>query len=109
MKKVGESWKSMSDAQKYRTKEEVSEYQKIDPINNVLETIKKNKYATQKEIEKINQEVKNIIADAVSFAEESAFPKEQDLYDSVYEQKSSQGPVRDSSCIDHFLKIKRAS
>ena len=78
---------SMSDAQKYRTKEEVSEYQKIDPINKVLETITENKYATQKEIEKINQEVKNIIADAVSFAEESAFPIEQDLYDSVYEQK----------------------
>ena len=76
----------MSDAQHYRTKDEVAEYQKIDPINTVLEVIKKNKYATEKEIEKINQEVKEIVADAVSFAEESPFPTEQDLYDSVYEQ-----------------------
>ena len=52
-----------------------------------LEVIKKNKYATEKEIEKINQEVKEIVADAVKFAEESQFPTEQDLYDSVYEQE----------------------
>ena len=78
---------SMSDAQHYRTKDEVAEYQKIDPITNILEVIKKNKYATEKEIEKINQEVKETVADAVKFAEESPFPTEQDLYDSVYEQE----------------------
>ena len=77
----------MSDAQHYRTKDEVAEYQKIDPITTILEVIKKNKYASDKEIEKINQEVKEIVADAVKFAEESPFPKEQDLYDSVYEQE----------------------
>lgn len=78
---------SMSDAQHYRTKDEVSEYQKIDPINTTLEVIKKNKYLSEKEIEKINQEVKELIADAIQFAEESPFPVEQDLYDSVYEQE----------------------
>jgi pyruvate dehydrogenase E1 component alpha subunit len=35
----------------------------------------------------MEQEVKEIIADAVQFAEDSPFPNEQDLYDSVYEQK----------------------
>ena len=78
----------MSDAQHYRTKDEVAEYQKIDPITIVLEVIKKNKYATEKEIEKINQEVKEVVLDAVKFAEESPFPTEQDLYDSVYEQEN---------------------
>ncbi len=78
---------SMSDAQHYRTKDEVKEYQKIDPINTTLEVIKKNKYATEKEILAMEQEVKEIIADAVQFAEDSPFPTEQDLYDSVYEQK----------------------
>ena len=77
----------MSDAQHYRTKDEVAEYQKIDPITTMLDVIKKNKYASDKEIEKINHEVKEIVADAVKFAEESPFPKEQDLYDSVYEQE----------------------
>jgi len=77
---------SMSDAQHYRTKDEVSEYQKIDPINTTLEYIKKNKFATEKEIEAIQQEVKTTIDDAIKFAEESPFPTEKDLYESVYEQ-----------------------
>ena len=38
---------SMSDAQHYRTKEEVKEYQKIDPINTTLDVILKKKYATK--------------------------------------------------------------
>ena len=77
---------SMSDAQHYRTKDEVKEYQKIDPINTTLEIIKENKFASEKEIEKIQTEVKEIIADAIKFAEDSPFPTEKDLYDSVYEQ-----------------------
>ena len=42
----------MSDAQHYRTKDEVAEYQKIDPITAVLEVIKKNKFATEKRLKK---------------------------------------------------------
>lgn len=78
---------SMSDAQHYRTKDEVKEYQKIDPINTTLEYIKQNNCASDKEIESINEEVKKTIADAVKYAEESPFPVIQDLYDSVYEQE----------------------
>jgi len=52
-----------------------------------LKSSKKNKYASEKEIEAINQEVKETIADAIQFAEESPFPVKQDLYDSVYEQE----------------------
>ena len=78
---------SMSDAQHYRTKDEVKEYQKIDPINTTLEYIKKNNCASDKEIESINEEVKKTIADAVKYAEEYPFPVIQDLYDSVYEQE----------------------
>jgi pyruvate dehydrogenase E1 component alpha subunit len=77
---------SMSDAQHYRTKDEVKEYQKIDPINTTLEIIRENKFANEKEIEKIQDEVKEVILDAIKFAEESPFPTEKDLYDSVYEQ-----------------------
>jgi len=77
---------SMSDAQHYRTKDEVKEYQKIDPLNTTLEIIKENKFASEQEIEKMQNEVKEVIADAIKFAEESPFPTEKDLYDSVYEQ-----------------------
>tara|TARA_B110000977_G_scaffold51772_1_gene70378 strand:- start:23240 stop:24235 length:996 start_codon:yes stop_codon:yes gene_type:complete len=77
---------SMSDAQQYRTKDEVKEYQKIDPLNTTLEIIKKNNFASELEIEKMQNEVKEVIAEAIKFAEESPFPTEKDLYDSVYEQ-----------------------
>lgn len=77
---------SMSDAQHYRTKDEVKEYQKVDPINTTLEIIRENKFASDQEIEKMQDEVKEIILDAIKFAEESPFPTEKDLYDSVYEQ-----------------------
>lgn len=78
---------SMSDAQQYRTKEEVAEYQKIDPITTVRDIIKKNKYATDKEIKEIDKRVKDLVEECVQFAEESEFPDVQSLYDVVYEQK----------------------
>ncbi|MEN8137314.1 MAG: pyruvate dehydrogenase (acetyl-transferring) E1 component subunit alpha [Bacteroidota bacterium] len=78
---------SMSDAQHYRTKEEVAEYQKLDPINKVLEVIRENKYATEEEIHAINESVKDEIKEIVKFAEESPFPDDGDLYADVYKQE----------------------
>ena len=49
---------SMSDAQKCNAKDEVAEYQKIDPISKVLDMIKKNKWATDREIQAIQDDVK---------------------------------------------------
>ena len=78
---------SMSDAQKYRTKDEVAEYQKIDPISQVLTIIKENKYATEKEIKEIDKRVKNLVDECEQFAEESDYPDKNVMYDAVYEQK----------------------
>jgi pyruvate dehydrogenase E1 component alpha subunit len=78
---------SMSDAQKYRTKEEVAEYQKIDPITQVKDIIKEKKYATDKEIKAIDKRVKDLVSECEKFAEESDFPEIQTMYDVVYEQK----------------------
>ena len=77
---------SMSDAQKYRTKDEIYEYQKIDPLNKVLETIKKNKWASDNEISLIQDEVKNMIKKCVEFSENSSFPESSSLYENVYDQ-----------------------
>ena len=50
---------SMSDAQHYRTKDEVKEYQKIDPITQVKNIILENAYfATEDEIKEIDKRVK---------------------------------------------------
>ena len=78
---------SMSDAQKYRTKDEVAEYQKIDPITKVLDMIKKNKWATDKEIQAIQDDVKATVKEAVDFAESSPFPSNDSLYENVYAEE----------------------
>jgi len=75
---------SMSDPQKYRTKEEVEEYKKLDPIETTLDTIVKKKYATQAEIEAIQQRVDQQVEDCVKFAEESPYPSDDELYKDIY-------------------------
>ena len=79
---------SMSDAQHYRTKEEVEEYKKIDPITQVLDVIKAKKYATDAEIEAIDKRVKDLVAECEKFANESPFPEKNVMYDVVYEQEN---------------------
>ncbi|GAA0565595.1 pyruvate dehydrogenase (acetyl-transferring) E1 component subunit alpha [Chitinophaga japonensis] len=78
---------SMSDPAKYRTKEEVEQYKEKDPINQVLKTIQKNKWATEAEIEAINEKVKQEVEDCVKFAEESPWPDDNELLKDVYVQE----------------------
>ena len=78
---------SMSDAQHYRTKDEVKEYQKIDPITQVKDILLDKGFATEDEIKKIDKRVKERVAECEKFAEESEFPDKQQLYDVVYEQE----------------------
>ncbi|MCK5814367.1 MAG: pyruvate dehydrogenase (acetyl-transferring) E1 component subunit alpha [Flavobacteriaceae bacterium] len=78
---------SMSDAQHYRTKDEVAEYKKLDPITQVLEIIKEKNYLTQDEIDAVAIDVKARVQECVDFAEESPYPETQQLYDMVYEQE----------------------
>jgi pyruvate dehydrogenase E1 component alpha subunit len=78
---------SMSDPAKYRTKEEVEEYKDKDPINQVLATIQKNKWASEAEIEAINEKVKQQVEQCVQFAEESPWPSDDELLKDVYVQQ----------------------
>lgn len=77
---------SMSDPAKYRSKDEVEEYKQKDPIDHVLSVIKEKKYATDAEIEAINDKIKNEVDEAVKFAEDSPFPEPEELYDDNYVQ-----------------------
>jgi pyruvate dehydrogenase E1 component alpha subunit len=70
---------SISDPQKYRTKEEVEEYKGRDPIQQVLNTILKNKFATQDEINVINKRVDDKVAESVKFAEDSPWPNDDEV------------------------------
>ncbi len=75
---------SISDPQKYRSKEEVDEYKSKDPIQQVLKTILDKKYATQEEIDVINKRVDEIVTESVKFAEESSWPDDSEVLKDVY-------------------------
>lgn len=75
---------SMSDPAKYRTKEELEDFKQKDPINQVLEVIRANNFATEEQIEQINEKVKMEVEDAVQFAEESPWPDNNELYKDIY-------------------------
>jgi pyruvate dehydrogenase E1 component alpha subunit len=77
---------SMSDAQTYRTKDEVKEYQAKDPIEKVLATIKKNKWMSDADIEAAEKKVDDIVAESVQFGEESPYPTPDELFKDVYDQ-----------------------
>ena len=75
---------SMSDPAKYRTKEELEEYKQQDPIEQVKQTILKNKWAKEEELKEIDNEIKDVVAKAVEFAEESPWPEASEAYTDNY-------------------------
>lgn len=75
---------SISDPQKYRTKEEVEEYKGKDPISNIQKTILDNKFATEEELRQINDRVEKAVAESVKFAEESPWPDDSEVYKDIY-------------------------
>jgi pyruvate dehydrogenase E1 component alpha subunit len=75
---------SMSDPQKYRTKEEVEEYKQRDPVEQVRQTILDKKFATEKDLEAIEQKVNAQVEESVKFAEESNFPDPSEALTDVY-------------------------
>lgn len=78
---------SMSDPAKYRTKEELEQYKERDPIASVKHAILENNYADEQWFEKEEAEVKRLVDESVKFAEESDYPKPEELYTDVYVQK----------------------
>ncbi|MBI3133347.1 MAG: pyruvate dehydrogenase (acetyl-transferring) E1 component subunit alpha [Bacteroidetes bacterium] len=77
---------SMSDPQKYRTKEEVAEWVEQDPIEHVLRVIKENNFLTEKQVEEIDAWVKKEVEESIKFAEDSPLPAAEELYKDVYSQ-----------------------
>jgi len=75
---------SMSDPQKYRSKEEVEEYKHRDPIEQIRAVILENKLATEEDLDGIDKKVKEIVAESVQFAEDSDFPDASEAYTDVY-------------------------
>lgn len=78
---------SMSDPQKYRSKEEVEEYKMRDPVEVTRQRILDKKYANEKELEAIEEAIEEEIKACVKFAEESPFPDDAAVYEDIYMQQ----------------------
>lgn len=75
---------SMSDPASYRTKEELNKFkQEHDCIENLKAYLRQNKISDET-IEKIEDEVSDIIKSTIEFALNSSEPEEQELYTNVY-------------------------
>jgi pyruvate dehydrogenase E1 component alpha subunit len=78
---------SMSDPQKYRTKEEVAEWKSRDPIEMTKDRILKGKIANEEELDAIDAKIKDQVSESVKFAEESPFPTAEDAFKDIYMQE----------------------
>jgi len=74
---------SMSDPAKYRTRDEVDEIkQNSDPINNIKSIL--DKFGLKDEsLKVIDTEIKSIVANAATFAQESLEPSEAELFTDI--------------------------
>jgi len=79
-------WKghSRSDAERYRTREEVREWKKRCPIERFAKYLLDEGILTRGKIEQINREVNLSIEQAVEFAQNSPFPSLETLEQDVY-------------------------
>ncbi|HET6567410.1 MAG TPA: pyruvate dehydrogenase (acetyl-transferring) E1 component subunit alpha [Rhodothermales bacterium] len=75
---------SMSDPQKYRTKEEMEAKKHDDPIIRLKAYLVNNKISGNEELDRIDDEVKQEVMEAVDFAEKSPVPPLETIYEDVY-------------------------
>ena len=75
---------SKSDAQVYRTKEEIKQWVEKDPIERYKKILIDQKILTEKEDRDLEKEVISQIEEAAKFARESPFPEPSEVEDDVY-------------------------
>ncbi len=75
---------SMSDPGKYRSKEEVEEMMRHDPILLFAEIVKKEHGVDPTELEALDKDVQAQVAEAVRYADQSPWPGPETLYEDVY-------------------------
>jgi pyruvate dehydrogenase E1 component alpha subunit len=75
---------SMADPEEYRTKEQVAEWRKRDPITNFADRLVADGVLDESEPERIDAETVKLVDEAVAFADRSDFPPPESLYDHIY-------------------------
>jgi pyruvate dehydrogenase E1 component alpha subunit len=75
---------SMADPEEYRSKDEVKEWQKRDPLLTFAARLKDKDVVSDEDVEAMDKEAIEAIDAAVEFADESPFPDLDSLYDDIY-------------------------
>ena len=75
---------SMADPEEYRSKEQVEEWRKRDPLETFAERLKDEGILDEDEVAQMDEDAVKRIDEAVAFADDSAFPAPESLYDDVY-------------------------
>jgi pyruvate dehydrogenase E1 component alpha subunit len=75
---------SMADPEEYRTREEVEEWRRRDPIKAFADRLVDEDVLTQEDIDKFDEHATETVDEAVKFADESPFPDLDSLYDDIY-------------------------
>jgi pyruvate dehydrogenase E1 component alpha subunit len=75
---------SMADPEEYRTKEQVEEWRRRDPINSFADRLVRSGALPGNGLEEIDRAVVERIDGAVRFADDSPFPPPESLYDHIY-------------------------
>jgi pyruvate dehydrogenase E1 component alpha subunit len=75
---------SMSDPGNYRTRAEIEKYQERDPIKTYTDTLKQAGVISDNDVAEIEAQVKEEVARALRFADDSPLPDEAELFTDVY-------------------------
>ena len=75
---------SMADPEEYRSKDEVEEWRKRDPIVTFRSRLADEDVIAEEEAEKLDADAVSAVDAAVSFADASPFPDLDTLYDDIY-------------------------
>ena len=75
---------SISDAATYRTKEALQKIQERDPIHIFAEALKEKGWITEGEVEERKRQKRELVLEAMQFAEESPFPDIATLEEGVF-------------------------
>jgi pyruvate dehydrogenase E1 component alpha subunit len=84
---------SMADPEEYRTKEEVEEWRRRDPIEAFGKRLTDEGVLNEKDVEKLDEEAVAKVDEAVEFADNSPFPDLDSLYDDIYVLDGDRAPA----------------
>jgi pyruvate dehydrogenase E1 component alpha subunit len=83
---VGHGAADITDPGSYRTREEIEEWRKRDPIVNLQRYLIENGISTEAELEAIDQQAQRIVEEAARFADESQDPPLDELWQHVFKE-----------------------